>query len=323
MKKKQNPSGGIVITRRHLVIGAICLIGAVIVVFVLLNLRQQGVTSGAARVEIPHIHGLGFSSDGSRLLVPAHIGLLVYENNRWSQPDLPAHDYMGFSPIDSGFYSSGHPDLRTDYEPLLGLIKSEDGGRTITTLVFEGESDFHLLAAGYRNHAVYVINPSPNSQLGAGMFYTLDEGQTWQQSQATGLESSPLQIAVHPDEPDRVAVATESGLWLSRDYGNTFTPAFTADPVTAVAFNLNEDALYFGYQQLYRLDLGSGEATLLPTPQLGNGDALIYLADSPASGQVAAATTEKNIFVLFDNGLWKQIANDGVGGAPESDVSDG
>lgn len=305
----------IVITRRHLVIGAIILVGALIVTFALTSTRQQGGTSGSARVDIPHIHGLGFSSDGSRLLVPAHIGLLVYENNQWSQPDLPAHDYMGYSPIDSGFFSSGHPDLRTDYESLLGLIKSEDGGRTITTLAFEGESDFHLLAAGYRNHAVYVINPSPNSQLGAGMFYTLDEGQTWQQSQATGLDSSPIQIAVHPDEPSTVAAATESGLWLSTDFGNTFTPAFTSEPVTVVTFNLDEDALYFGYRQLYRLDLTTGESTPLPTPPLANNDALIYIANSPASGQIAVATDEKDIFVLVDIGLWTQIANDGVGGA--------
>ncbi|MCK6580841.1 MAG: glycosyl hydrolase [Anaerolineae bacterium] len=314
MKKKQSPSDGIVITRRHLVIGAICLIGAVIGVFVLLNARQQDGTSGAVRVEIPHIHGLGFSSDGSRLLVPAHIGLLVYENNQWSQPDLPAHDYMGFSPIDSGFFSSGHPDLRTDYEPLLGLIKSEDGGRTITTLIFEGESDFHLLAAGYRNHAVYVINQSPNSQLGVGMFYTLDEGQTWQQSQAAGLESSPIQIAVHPDELGTVAVATEDGLWLSTDYGNTFTPVFTSEPVTAVVFDLDANRLYFGYRQLYRLDLATGENTPLLTPPLANNDALIYVADSPTSGQMAAATNEKDIFVLFGDGAWTQIANDGIGG---------
>ncbi len=314
MKKKQRPSDGIVITRRHLVIGAICLIGAVIGVFVLLNARQQDGTSGAVRVEIPHIHGLGFSSDGSRLLVPAHIGLLVYENNQWSQPDLPAHDYMGFSPIDSGFFSSGHPDLRTDYEPLLGLIKSEDGGRTITTLIFEGESDFHLLAAGYRNHAVYVINQSPNSQLGVGMFYTLDEGQTWQQSQAAGLESSPIQLAVHPDEPGTVAVATERGLWLSTDYGSTFVSAFTSEPVTAVSFNLDEDELYFGYRQLYRLDLATGEGTMLPTPPLTTNDALVYIANSPVSDMIAAATGEKDVFIMVDSTTWTQIASDGVGG---------
>ena len=165
---------------------------------------------------------------------------------------------MGFTPIDSSFFSSGHRfthRLRTALR--LDQVRC---GRTITTLVFEGESDFHLLAAGYRNHAVYVINPSPNSQLGVGMFYTLDEGQTWQQSQATGLESSPIQIAVHPDEPGTVAAATENGLWLSTDFGSTFAPAFTAEPVTSVAFNLDEDELYFGYRQLYRLDF-AGEST--------------------------------------------------------------
>lgn len=112
MKRKNNPTDMIVITRRHVAISAIFLVGVAVVAFVLLSARQQDGTTDSTRVEIPHIHGLGFSSDGSRLLVPAHIGLLSYENSRWSQPDLPAHDYMGFSPVDTGFYSSGHPDLR-------------------------------------------------------------------------------------------------------------------------------------------------------------------------------------------------------------------
>lgn len=96
MKTKGNSSDTIVITRRHLVIGAILMIGAVVLALGLFSLRQEGATDRVVQVEIPHIHGLGFSSDGNRLLVPAHIGLLVYENNQWSQPDLPAHDYMGF-----------------------------------------------------------------------------------------------------------------------------------------------------------------------------------------------------------------------------------
>lgn len=314
MRKNQTGSDVIVITRRQVVIGVILLIAVVVLVGVWSSIGRQSITITGEPVQIPHIHGLGFSSDGNQLIIPAHIGLLVYEASRWSQPDLPAHDYMGYSPIDSGFFSSGHPDLRTDYEPFLGLIKSEDGGRTITTLVFEGESDFHLLAAGYRNHAVYVINETPNSQLGVGMFYTLDEGERWQQSQSNGLEGSPIQIAVHPEEPGTVAVATERGLWLSDDFGSTFLPAFTAEAVTAVAFDLSGDNLYFGYRQLYRLDLASDESSLEPAPPLTSNNVITYIATNPTTAMLAAATNEKDVFVSLDRTSWQQIASDGVGG---------
>jgi hypothetical protein len=313
MKKGHRSAKG-TFTNLPLIIGAIVLIGSVMLVFALLNRSSSNRDPTEARVEIPHIHGLGFSIDGSRLLVPSHIGLLIYEDNQWSQPDLPAHDYMGFSPFANGFFSSGHPDLRTDYEPLLGLVKSEDGGRTISTLAFEGESDFHTLAAGYRNRTIYVVNSTPNSQLGVGLFYTLDEGQTWTQSMTQGLDSAPIQIAAHPDESGTLAVASETGLWMSTDYGDTFNPLVISGPVTAATFSLEGEVLYFGYQSLNRFDLSSREAQVLSTPELDSGDAILYLARNPTLDQLAVATGAKDIFLSDTDETWSQIANDGIGG---------
>jgi hypothetical protein len=294
----------------------ITLLFLIVAVAVVLIQRVQPSTSSSEQqpVDIPHIHGLGYSPDGNQLIVPAHIGLFVYENAEWHQPDIPAHDYMGFSPIDKGFFSSGHPDLRTDYESLLGLIKSEDGGRTITTLAFEGESDFHLLAAGYRSHAVYVVNASPNSELSEGLYFTLNEGQTWQRSGARGLLSAPIQIAAHPDDPSTVAIATERGLWLSTDNGDSFELVSSSELVTAVTFDLKADALYFGYQSLYRLDLATSNLTALPTPSLTSDDSVSYIAPNPLSNALAMTTRQRDIFVTSDGTIWTQIADNGVDG---------
>lgn len=289
------------------------LIVVVVVVFIQ-RVQPSTISSEQQSIDIPHIHGLGYSSDGKRLIVPAHIGLLVYENAEWHQPDIPAHDYMGFSPTDNGFFSSGHPDLRTDYESLLGLIKSEDGGRTIMTLAFEGESDFHLLAAGYRSHAVYVVNASPNSELGEGLYFTLDEGQTWQTSDARSLPSAPVQIAAHPDDSSTVAIATERGLWLSTDTGDSFELVSSSEPVTAVTFDLKSHVLYFGYQSLYGLDLVTGEVTVIPAPSLVTDDAISYIATNPMSSALAVTTHARDVFVTTDGSRWLQIADNGVGG---------
>lgn len=312
MKRKNNPTDMIVITRRHVAISAIFLVGVAVVAFVLLSARQQDGTTDSTRVEIPHIHGLGFSSDGSRLLVPAHIGLLSYENSRWSQPDLPAHDYMGFSPVDTGFYSSGHPDLRTDFSPLLGLVRSDDDGRSIQLLAFEGESDFHLMGVGYYYHAVYVINPEPNSGIGAGLFYTIDDGQTWTQSSAQELNVSPIQIAVHPTEPGTVALATQAGLFLSNDYGENFTLLGDAASITAVTFHPNGSTLFFGYQNLYAYGLTTAETeTLNSLPALGE-NGLNYIAVNPVSGELAIATANRDIYLSqYNRQTWQQIAAQG------------
>lgn len=96
-----------------------------------------------AGVELPHIHGLGFSPDGRQLIVPAHDGLRIYREGKWLIPPTPAHDYMGFAATNDGFYSSGHPHPSAGLVNPLGLIKSTDGGQTLTQLDFAGESDFH------------------------------------------------------------------------------------------------------------------------------------------------------------------------------------
>lgn len=275
---------------------------------------QRGGTGGA--VQFRHIHGLSFSSDGSLLFVPAHDGLLVYEKGSWMDPDLPVHDYMGYSGTDDGFYSSGHPGPGSNLVNPLGLIRSTDGGETIQTLAFAGETDFHLMAAGYESHAVYVINPAQNSRLSVGLYYTLDDGQTWQQSQAEGITGSPIQLAVHPTEPGTVALATEGGLFLSNDYGDTFMRVGDAAPVTAVTFDPNGEQLLFAYQGLFSYDLASGQINTFQVPPVTGDDAVGYIAINPVSEQIAFATFARDIYLSQSNGQsWEAIAEQGVGGS--------
>jgi hypothetical protein len=275
---------------------------------------QRGSTGTA--VQFRHIHGLSFSSDGSQLFVPAHDGLLVYENGRWLLPDLPVHDYMGYSGVDDGFFSSGHPGPGSNLVNPLGLVRSTDGGETFETLAFEGESDFHLMAAGYESHAVYVVNPAQNSRLPVGLHYTLDEGQTWQQSQASGISGGPIQLAVHPTEPGMVAVAAEGGLFLSNDYGDTFTRVGDAAPMTAVTFDLNGERLLFGYQGLFSYDLASGQINTFQVPAVTGDDAIGNIAINPVSEQIAFATFARDIYLSEDKGQsWEAIAEQGLSGS--------
>ena len=280
----------------------------------LLYINGQRGDTGTA-VQFRHIHGLSFSSDGSQLSVPAHDGLLVYEDGDWIVPDLPVHDYMGYSGTDDGFYSSGHPGPGSNRVNPLGLIRSTDGGETFETLAFEGESDFHLMAAGYESHAVYVINPAPNSRLPVGLHYTLDEGQSWQQSQASGISGNPIQLAVHPTEPGTVALATEGGLFLSNDYGDTFMRVGDAAPVTAVTFDPKGERLLSAYQGLFSYDLASGQIDTLSTPDVTGDNAVGYIAINPVSDQIVFATFNKDIYLSQNNGeSWEAIAEQGLGG---------
>lgn len=278
------------------------------------NTVLGGGDSEQSAIQMPHLHGLSFSSDGGRLLVPAHIGLVVFENDRWTLPNLPAHDYMGYAGVNDGFYSSGHPDLRTDFVNPLGLVKSTDGGKSITALAFDGETDFHTMAVGYENHAIYVVNPSPNSELGVGMHYSLDETATWQESQLQGLEGNIIQIAVHPTDAQSVAVATEAGLFLSEDHGDSFERIGDAAPVVAAAFDPDGKSLYLGNNSLYRYDLASQQIETLTTPSLATDNFIAYIAANPVNDQLAFGTLGKDIYLSPDQGQsWRQIARQGEG----------
>lgn len=60
-------------------------------------------------VELEHIHGMGYSSDGDKLYFASHDGLRVYVQGQWIQPEGEKHDYMVFSMADDRIYSSSHP----------------------------------------------------------------------------------------------------------------------------------------------------------------------------------------------------------------------
>src|SRR5258706_9952671 len=248
MKKQPSTAPGRQINRFTVAIVTAVALGVLLLGGWYISRRTGGCTpagKSADTVEMPHIHGLGFSADGCQLFIPAHTGFVVFANDQWFVPDVPVNDYMGYSAADNGFYSSGHPGPGSPHVNPLGLVRSTDGGQTFTTLGFEGESDFHLMAVGYKNHAIYVFNPAPNSKLSAGLHYSLDDGKTWTQSQLQGIEGDPFALAVHPTDSKAVAIATEKGVFLSTDSGQTFTRIGTDAPITAVTFEPNGKALLY------------------------------------------------------------------------------
>lgn len=270
-----------------------------------------------AQVTLHHVHGLAYSPDGKRLMIPSHHGLAIYENGKWSKAPGPEHDYMGFSATAKNLYSSGHPAPRSGLVNPFGLIRSKDGGNTWDKLGLEGETDFHLLATSWNTNAVYVWNPAPSSRLKRpGLHYTLNEGFTWQAPRAQGLAGEPRAIAVHPDKPAVVAVATSEGLYLSTDSGEQFARLAGNGEGLSVLFDLDGKTLWYGAfdgrPSLTRLALSGGNAAKLSLPPLKN-DAVAYIAQNPARrAEYAIATFERSVYLTKGAGQnWRQIADRG------------
>lgn len=272
--------------------------------------RAQGVT-------LTHIHGLVYSADGKRIFIPSHHGLAVYDGSRWSKAPGPQHDYMGFSATRDAVYSSGHPAPGSGLKEPFGLIKSKDAGQNWQHLGLTGESDFHVLATSYRTNAIYVFTEHLNSRMRQpGMYFTRDDGKTWQRSAANGLRGAVTALAVHPADPAVVAAGTKTGLYLSRDHGARFEPVITNALVASVFFALQGQELWYGSFDgrpvLTRMNLKSGEKAAVKLPPMEQ-DAVAYIAQNPAQpAEWAIATFKKDVYVSRDRGgFWRQIARGG------------
>src|SRR5213083_2566852 len=132
--------------------------------WIFIGLAAAVATQAAAQVTLTHVHGLAYSADGKRLMIPSHHGLAIYERGKWSKAPGPEHDYMGFSATANHVYSSGHPAPGSGLVNPFGLLRSRDGGKTWDKLGLEGESDFHLMATSWNTNAIYVWNAAANSR---------------------------------------------------------------------------------------------------------------------------------------------------------------
>lgn len=278
--------------------------------------------NGTKEISMEDIHGLGYSNDGKRIMIPSHSGIKVYSQDHWDDGLGEKHDYMGFSMVDDGFYSSGHPKQGSNEKNPLGLIKSTDEGKNLEELSLNGEIDFHLVSAGYKNHMIYTANPmimgnSRSDFKQGGMYYTSNEGKSWTESVMAGISGELTAIAAHPTNEAIVAVGSQNGLYLSDDYGKNSEKLLSDSQVTSLFFN-NKGILTVGtYNQgasLLQMDIETKQTTEIKIPTLTE-DAVMYVAQNPLNEQeLVFATFNKDVYVSKDLGKnWAIIANKGKG----------
>lgn len=269
-----------------------------------------------ALVELRHAHGIGYSADGSQILVPDHFGIAVYSEGRWSRAPGPPNDFMGFVVTRDFMFSSGHLAGSRGADNPLGLVRSGDGGRSWTALGFEGAAEFHLVAAGYFTNAVYVYNGKPNALMPrAGIYRMMGERLVgWRGAAGRGLEGELAMLTAHPGESATVAVATSAGVFISRDGGEQFKPVMAALRATAARFTLDGEGLLVGTLRgrepdLVRVALEDGSRSELALPPFGR-DAVANIVQNPVRlTELALISYERAVFISSDGGrTWRRIA---------------
>lgn len=262
-------------------------------------------------IALDHIHGMGYSADGASLVVGTHTGLRIFADNRWFVADGPAHDYIAYTPTADGFYASGYPAPDAPDASPLGLFKSHDMGATIEKLGFDGEIEFHFLGAGYESNVVYLVNEKSTTTLEPGLFYTMDDGATWQAAAAQGVNWVTIQLAVHPTDPGILAFSSEGGVLLSTDNGDSFVLITDNAPRTAVTFSPAEiGVLYYGLHTLNRVGTDGAPPVAINTPLIDENDALNAIAVNPQNpDELAIATFNTFLWRTRDGGVsWQLLA---------------
>ena len=153
-----------------------------------------------AQMDASHVHAIAVDpEDPDRLYVATHEGLGAWTEEGLVRVSRSTGDFMGFAVGPAGvLYGSGHPGRGEDAPFALGLISSEDGGRTWDPVSLSGEADFHALE--YRHDRVYALN----SMTGALM--VSDDLRSWE----TRFTGPIADIAVSPEDPDTIVATTEA-----------------------------------------------------------------------------------------------------------------
>ena len=125
-----------------------------------------------------HIHGLGVDPADEALVVATHLGLhRVSADGDQTRIADRYDDLMGFTVIGPRHYlASGHPEVRADAPPHLGLIESTNGGKTWKASALRGEADFHILEpAGRRLFAYDSLTGTLRSTTNRRTFSTITQ----------------------------------------------------------------------------------------------------------------------------------------------------
>jgi len=176
---------------------------------------------------VVHVHGLAEDPDDpTAVLAATHTGLFRVHDGNARRVGEGWHDLMGFTVSPDGtLYASGHPDLQTEElrdpegDPHLGLVRSDDGGRTWQSVSLLGEVDFHALTV------------AGDTLIGADattgrVLASQDGGESWEERSQLPL----FALAAHPLDSQVLVGSSSEWLSYSEDGGHTWSELGEAEP---------------------------------------------------------------------------------------------
>jgi photosystem II stability/assembly factor-like uncharacterized protein len=254
-----------------------------------------------AQLETPDIHALLIDPDDpDHLLFGSHAGLHESWDGgfTWTEGTLQAVDAMSLSvsPQDPAtFYIAGH-DV---------LLVSRDGGHQWQPLVHDlPGTDIHAFAQDplepTRLYAFIV---------GAGIFTSVNGGETWTVLPTQPSEGAPLVLATNGDS---LYAGLGTGLVVSRNHGTTWEPIpgdLPGIPITIAAPATDSQLLYVGTQRglVKSTDGGQRWSWIAET-----STPVLALAAAPSEPTRVVMVGEEGVVSRSDDGGHTWVAPNGL-----------
>ena len=257
----------------------------------------------AALAKKTHFHGIAVDAkDPSRVYLATHHGFyVVAPDGTATRISDNRNDYMGFTPHPTDpdvFFASGHPATGGN----TGFLQSTDGGRTWRQLAMgvRGPVDFHQMA---------ISRSDPRIIYGVygGLQVSRDGGRTWEMR--GNVPPKLFDLAVSATDPNRLYAATQGGLLVSTNAGESWQPAhYNISPASMVRTTAHGDVYAFiAGLGLLRSPDGSLRWNFVSK---GFGDRyLLHLAVDPSNvDTLYVVTSEGELLKSTDGGgAWRPV----------------
>lgn len=275
-----------------LIVGAATAIVAVAVVILGLALGGGSGEPSNQRASFAHVHGLGVDPADGALFIATHEGMFrsaVGESSAEQVGDSN-QDVMGFAVVGRGsFLASGHPGFGQGGPSNLGLIRSDDAGKTWSSvsvsLAGGVGADLHILRA--HGQMVYGLNSATGELL-----VSKDRGSNWA---GRAIPNTTVDVAVDPGSPRRAVATTPNGVYASRNAAASWSRVGKA-PIGLLAWASNG--------RIYLVDESGTISTSV------NGGRTWQQASTVGGLPTAIAATSDGIYVaLADNTILQSVDN--------------
>ena len=171
---------------------------------------------------VMHIHSA--KAFGGKVLLGTHNGLFEFVGQNNMKPiGTDPFDTMGLAVYGSTLFASGHPAPGSKLPEPLGLLRSDDLGKSWKQISLQGKVDFHFLQAG--KSELYGADAQS-----VDLMYSVNLGKSWRSVGKNRFSD----IAISNQKVERAYAVEKGKLLLSNDALKTQTIIKTGFEVGAI-----------------------------------------------------------------------------------------